>query len=386
MSDLKKKLVNPAQTHESIKENEEEVMTEELYDAQRNSGEDCVEEIVGKPEDVLEVNKKSHKKALIIGGGLVVTAAAAGTAQGIIRAKKAKKVAEVGGEVVQAAQKTGLALKMSRAAGKIAHVTGKHAPLMLSGAGIVGLGVTAYLSYRSRSRVEAIIEDIEERRDNDEEVNRFEVVRGLSGAIALPVITGLASVTAIASSYMIMNNRIAGLATALASTAAENEYFHRKYVAENGEEAYNEFMNTEEQEVTTTDPETNEEKTELKKTRVNSERHRGRWFSNSTMYTSDDHDYNLAFIDSVKQQLELRLFERGYLTLNEVLEGFGFDREREGMALGWSTADSFDINVEVTDWFDEVEGVNKPQIYLRWATPRYIYDEVDLVGRYSVLG
>lgn len=320
--------------------------------------------------------KKSFPVKKVIAGASVATGLAVGAAY---LAKNHKQAAEV----VEGAEQVSSAVKVSRFMGKALHTTAKHAPLMLTAAGIVGLGVTAYLAYKAKDRVNEIVEDLEERRENDEDINRFEVVRGLTGALALPVVTGIVSVGAIAASYVIMNRRVSSLAGALAVSTAENEYFRRKYIAEHSEEEYNRFMNTEEKVHQEIDEETGEVKSEeTEVVRVDTERLRGRWFSSSTEYASDDHGYNLATLQAAKDKLDLIMFRRGYLTLNEVLDTLGFDRERSGFALGWTTTTGFNLDWTTTEFDLQHELV--PQLYVSWSKPSYIYDQVETEGRYGI--
>ena len=68
------------------------------------------------------------------------------------------------------------------------------------------------------------------------------------------------------------------------------------------------------------------------------------------------------------------------------LDALGFDRERSGMALGWTTGDSFRIETTVSNFEDPATGDFKPEIYVSWTKPHYIYDDVEFDGRYSVFG
>lgn len=130
---------------------------------------------------------------------------------------------------------------------KITKVIVKNAPLGLTVAGVLGLGATAYLSFKSAKRFEEITNDLENTRGikedreyietkirdhgidsltddensywedvKDVEVNRAVVIRNVAGAFAAPVLTGTLSICAITLSYMAMNNRVKGLTSALA--------------------------------------------------------------------------------------------------------------------------------------------------------------------------
>ena len=132
---------------------------------------------------------------------------------------------------------------------KITKVIAKNAPLGLTVAGVLGLGATAYLSFKSAKRFEEITDDLENKRaikedkeameikihdegidslsdqdksyweevkDQEVEVNRAVVIRNVAGAVAAPVLTGTLSICAITLNYMLMNNRVKGLVSVLA--------------------------------------------------------------------------------------------------------------------------------------------------------------------------
>lgn len=270
-----------------------------------------------------------------------------------------------------ALSKSGMALK-------------KHSPAIFTTVGIGGLAVTAVLAYKSRSKVEAVVEEIEEKRENNEEVNKFEVSRKLAEAVALPVTVGVLSCASILMAHKIQNKRIATLASALAAQQARNIYFEKKYREQHGDEEYNKFVApVARKEVVEVDGKGKEKKT-VTEVKAEIDKTIGQWFEDSADYASDDHTYNVAFINSVNEHMQTVLFQRGHLLLNEVLDALGFERNRSGALLGWSTADNFDINKSVVNVEDPITGEIKPSIYVSWTTARYIHDEVDFNGRYSI--
>jgi Family of unknown function (DUF6353) len=258
----------------------------------------------------------------------------------------------------------------------------KHSPAIFTTVGIVGLGATAYLAYRSRSKVEAVVMDIEDKRMNEEPLNKFETVRDIVEATWQPVAVGALSVACILMSHKIQRTRILTLSGALAAQQARNIYFEHKYRKQHGEEAYKEFMV----------PKSREEKVELDKDgketvvikdiKKDVDKTIGQWYSDSEHYTSDDHTYNIAMIDSVNDRMQAIIFQRGTLLLNEVREALGFERIRAGAILGWSTSDTFDIEKMTTTV--EVDGEIKEEIWVHWSKPRYIHDDMDFSGRYSI--
>lgn len=288
---------------------------------------------------------------------------------------------------------------------KAAHGVSKNSPLILTSLGVVGLVATSYLTYKSASRVREITNDLESKRiiesrinelqekeepedeeaeelevlsKNFEGINRFEVLKDLAGALALPVSTGLASVGLIALGYNILNGRLTKVATALASTVAERVYFERKYEDKYGKEEADQFFVHEEE--YPNDDSTELEDDEPKKVQSTVPDLYGRWFKNSTEYASDDPSYNATYIDNVAERLQNKLFANGYLVLNEVLETLGFPREKVGGIVGWTTGDNFDLSTTVVRTED-----GKSEIFVKWTTPSYIYDDIDYNGgRYSL--
>lgn len=260
----------------------------------------------------------------------------------------------------------------------------KNSPTILTGVGVVGLGVTAFLAYKSRDKVEAVVEEIERKRDLDIPVNKLEVAKDLTEALYQPVLVGAASVTAIVMAHKIQSNRIKTLVGALAVEQARNVYFEKKYKKQHGEEEYTKFVTPTEQEEQVTVDAKGKEKITVKEVKQDVDKTIGQWYDESEEFVSDDHTYNMAYIDSVKDRMQAIMFQRGTLLLNEVREALGFERIRSGALLGWSTQDNFDIETSVVNIVNEETGEFEPQIWVTWSRPRYIYDDVELSGRYSI--
>jgi hypothetical protein len=270
---------------------------------------------------------------------------------------------------------------------KVGHSVKKNSPAIFTTAGVVGLGATAYLAYKSRDKVQAVVEDIEEKRENGEEVNKFDVVKDLVEATYLPISVGALSVGSIIMSHRIQRKRILTLSGVLAAEQARNIYFEQKYKKEHGEEAYTKFVTPTEDFEHTEVSKNGKEKVTVHQVKKDIDHTVGQWYDESEEYVSDDHAYNVQFIESINDRMQTLLFQRGSLLLNEVREALGFERTRNGALIGWTTQDSFDIEFNVMNMFDEETGEMKNQIWVTWARPRYIYDEVELGGgRYSPFG
>ena len=264
----------------------------------------------------------------------------------------------------------------------VGRTIGKNSPAIFTGLGIVGLGATAYFAYKSRDGVEEIIESVEEAREQGHDINRWEVTKDLAGVLALPVTTGLLSGACIITAHRIQNQRIGALSSALLAQQARNVYFEQKYKKQHGEEEYQKFITPVETETRTITDEKGKEKKVEVDIRQDTNDTVGEWFDKSSEYAEDDHSYNVSFIEAVNEKMQTRLFQKGHLLLNEVRDELGFERSRAGQLFGWSTADVFDIQRIVTNERTP-EGDIVPQIWVTWSTPKYIWNDVDLHGRYS---
>lgn len=268
---------------------------------------------------------------------------------------------------------------------KVSHSVAKHSPAIFTTVGVVGLGATAYLTYKSRDKVEAVVSGIEEQREQGIEINKVEAVKDLVEATYLPIAVGATSVACIIMSHQIQRKRILTLTGVLAAEQARGLYFERKYKKQHGEEAYAQFMVPTDEIEHVEVGKNGKEKLTVQQVKKEIDQTIGEWYSNSTEYCSDDHTYNMAYIDSVNDRMQAVLFQRGSLLLNEVREALGLERIRAGALLGWTTSDSFNIDKVVANVGDEDMGELKEQIWVSWNRPRYIYDDVEFNGRYSVL-
>ena len=301
-------------------------------------------------------------------------------------------------------------MKISKAFHTVARTTAKHSPIIFTVGGVLGLGATAWLSFKAAKKVETIMDSVEESQEATEvlrqveidlrtvttdearqdlletqqrfivvpEMTRMDIIKEVGAAVALPVVTGIASIACISLSYYIQNNRIVSLASALAVSTAEQTFYRAKYKKEHGEEAAREFYTpTVEEERTVVNAKGKEEKV------VDTNKHamdsmHGLWFDNSSEYASDDHAYNLAFIREQKDRLDLTLFRKGVIKLNDVLDALRMPRVRMGGVVGWSTAQNFNLFPQTTYVRDPQTGEDIPQIYIQWSeAPKDIYNLVE---------
>lgn len=244
---------------------------------------------------------------------------------------------------------------------------GENSPAILTGVGVVGLAATAVLTYKSASRVESVVEYVEQEREEGREIDKRYVATELTGALALPVATGVAAIFCIISSYQIMNNRVTVLSTAFSALSLEYNRYRQKYATVHGQEQANQFFSPTETEVTN-DGEEREVATPSEFRGLT-----GVWFSESSEYASDNHQYNIAYIEAVIKKLEVQMYNKTKLKLNEVYEAFGVGEDRQGALLGF-TYDDFHISFEPhLNLTSSVDGKNHPDVWISWSTPKYLW-------------
>lgn len=245
---------------------------------------------------------------------------------------------------------------------------GENSPAILTGVGIVGLGATAILTYKSASRVESVVEYVEKQREDDQPIDTKYVGAELTGALALPVATGIVAIFCIISSYQILNGRNAVLSSAFSALSLEYNRYRQKYIHEHGKENADKFFALNESEVTNDAGESVIEATPESKRSLT-----GVWFSESSEFVSDDIQYNIAYVEAVIKKLEVQIYNKGWVELNEVYSAFGLSEDRDGALLGFRH-DDFDIDYSsFLNLKESVTGKSKPDIHISWNAPQYLW-------------
>lgn len=245
---------------------------------------------------------------------------------------------------------------------------GENSPAILTGVGIVGLGATAYLTYKSASRVEGVVEYVEKQREDNLPIDTKYVGTELTGALALPVATGVLAIFCIVSSYQILNGRNAVLSSAFSALSLEYNRYRQKYVDEHGKEEADKFFALQEREVTNDAGEIVVEATPENKRSLT-----GVWFSESSEFVSDDIQYNIAYVEAVIKKLEVQIYNKGWVELNDVYSAFGLPEDRDGALLGFRH-DDFSIDYDsYLNLTESISGKTKPDIHIRWNVPQYLW-------------
>lgn len=267
---------------------------------------------------------------------------------------------------------------------KAGRVISKKAPMILTITGTAGVGLAGYLTFKAAPKVNDIVADARAR--NEEEPltkkEKAEVIFDIAKVMTAPVGVGVASIGCFIWAYNIQAGRIYALTGAFSAATSKLEEFRDKYIEKYGEEAFKEFRKKVTQKETTQQDAKGKEKKvieEVPDRAVNILD--GFWYSESPEYFHDDHMYNMENVKMVVSGIETSMFQRGQVLVNEVLEAFGLERTRQGALLGWSTNIGFDISVHYM--WNELKQDREPQIYIRWDSPRYIYEDIEFGNRYA---
>lgn len=252
----------------------------------------------------------------------------------------------------------------------------KHSPLILTGLGITGVGATAYFAYKAKPKVDQALTDIEGAKAAGIEVPKYIVAYEIGKAVILPVTTGILSAGCFIWSYKIQKNRITVLAGAVSTLTAEKIATKQKLEEKLGKEEAEEFYNTVKEKIKKTNSKGKETEEEVnKKDKLANNIFNGFWFDESIDCT-EDHDYNESYCRSVISELELTLFKKSKITVNEVLSAFGMDITRGGALLGWTGCNPF-LDLQTNIIYNPETGQNEKKIFVQWSSPSYIYGEVD---------
>lgn len=265
--------------------------------------------------------------------------------------------------------------KLGKAVGKVGEVTSANAPLVLSVGGVIGVAGTAYLAYKSAKKVEDIVENIEEyTEEHGVAPSRYEVVRDLAGAVALPVAVGALSIGAIVLSYKIQDGRISALSGALTSVLAERTFYKEKYAQQHGEEEAKKFYSPVTEKAVKIEDEDGNER-EIKSTTINRELDEvnGIWFDNNSELYTDDEFLNQQQVYSTIEELDSKFFQKGEVTMNELREAFGFQPSELGALLKWTDLTGFGLEAVEHDIYNERTGEYEALIYLTWKAPKHAY-------------
>lgn len=260
------------------------------------------------------------------------------------------------------------------------HTLEKYKPLIEVVGGISMFTGAAVTAYRARKEVEEVFNDVEYRRANGEDVRSGEVVLRTAKAMALPIGLGIGGALLITDSYRTLMGRIGLLSSSLASATLENARY-KKYIQENhpgvptevpaGKHQVIEHGENGEEYVNEIDIVDDKDGTIFERI----------YFHNSAIFESDNLLYNQMAITAVESAITRKLYSRGVVKFNEVIDGFEIIRgvedidRRKGAILGWTDTTGFGITTVAMRVFDKERGCEVNTIKISFdVPPTYIYD------------
>jgi len=242
----------------------------------------------------------------------------------------------------------------------------KYLPAGLAITGGVGLVATAYLAYKAAPQIEERLSFIEGEREAGNHISSLTAARLIAGPLWKPIAIGTGSIGAIAGSYFIMNGRINTLSK----------------LAKQQAEALSKGTNP----TTTKEVENSEGELGEVKVEVDAEKNDllGRWMHYSEEWVSDDISHMVTLIDAAESRMQDRLFQRGYLTMNEVLDALGFERTAQGAMLGWTTSDTFFLSKKMFNSYNVTDNTEPTEVFVQWTPAHSVYQNVSFTGRYAL--
>lgn len=229
----------------------------------------------------------------------------------------------------------------------------KHAPTILTYAGVGGFVVAGVLASRATLKLEEKIDTmqvrINEAKERAEEEGyskkdavkdvSYAYIRGIADISALyapAVILGVASGSAIIGSHGAMQKRNLALAAAYATLEKGFNQYRERVRAELGEEKDLDFRLGASKEVEHYEGKDGKQhQRTIKKATIDGYSQYARFFDELNPNFQKQNSYNLMFLRQKQNYLNDMLLARGHVFLNDVYDELGMDRTSEGAIVGW---------------------------------------------------
>lgn len=235
----------------------------------------------------------------------------------------------------------------------------KHSPEILLVAGAVGIVAGVVAACKATIKVPEIIEErnaeLEKARnisnpDNNERIENarkkeitkiyFKYASKIARKYILAALIIAFGMTAMISSNGILRKRNLSLTSALAVVTKELEERERRTIERFGEEVNNEIkygIKKEIKEIETTDEngKKKKEKVEVYTSDRKNMNEFCRCFDETSAAWVRDPELNMMFLRAKESMFTDILHAKGYLFLNDVYEGLGFERTKAGQTVGW---------------------------------------------------
>jgi hypothetical protein len=230
----------------------------------------------------------------------------------------------------------------------------KHSPVLMLGAGIVGVGATVVLASRATLKVQEVLEEHQtylekingmehpSYSDDDRTKDRFVLYLHTTSKIlklySPAVIAGLASVSFLVGGHQIQARRNSALMAAYSGLEKAFDKYRKRVVDDMGADKDREYRYGKVDGHYVEKDEKTGEDVRTPVTRVSSETPSGyaKFFDeNSTSWNDGDPMYNLMFLKCQQNYVNDRLKAKGHVFLNEVYDALGLERSSAGAVVGW---------------------------------------------------
>lgn len=228
----------------------------------------------------------------------------------------------------------------------------KHSPVILLGAGIVGVGATVVLACRATLKVEEVIthhqetlKDInttehvnytDDDRVKDKTVLYVHTTVSLLKLYSPAVMIGLASVSFLVGGHQIQAKRNAGLMAAYSALEKAFEKYRQRVVDDMGMDKDRDYRYGVDERVIVEETDEGQRITKVKSVDENGTSGYAKLFSeDSSTSWSKTPDYNIMFLRAQQNYLNDRLRAKGHVSLNDAYDALGLERTPAGQIVGW---------------------------------------------------
>jgi hypothetical protein len=241
-----------------------------------------------------------------------------------------------------------------------------HSPVLMLGAGIVGVGVFGVMACRATLKVNDLLDEGTERLDRvsqvdaDEKITEEEIVKAKFGVklqtaikiaklYAPAVLVGVGSVALITGSHVVLKKRNVGLTAAYAIVSKSFDEYRGRVIEDQGAEKDFEYrFGTEDREIVEEGehgPETRIIKgPNQAAVKANAGQTYARVFDEYNENWSDVPLQNPTFVQGMQNFANDLLRVKGWVTLNDVYDLLGFEKTQAGQQVGWVSKPGKDEN------------------------------------------
>jgi hypothetical protein len=227
----------------------------------------------------------------------------------------------------------------------------KHSPVILFGAGVVGVVGTVALACKATLKVDDVLTDhqktmqdintvvhedySEQDKIQDKTVLMTKTIMTIGRLYAPAIVVGVISIGCLTGSHIVLTKRNAGLTAAYAALEKGFREYRRRVVDDLGEDKDREFRYGFEEKTVVDETDEGPVKTVIKKANPSGHSIYAKLFDDRTKSWSPWPEYNVVFLRSQQNFLNDKLRAKGHVFLNEVYDALGLERTKEGAVVGW---------------------------------------------------